>query len=356
MITNGNLDGTVRTGVETVITEIENLVSREISFSGQVLEMSAEIENYCKEKKSKRDKMVEEMHRLGKEMAMQNDLLKKAKEKYRKLAKEHEDLQIAVQKASSDPSTKGAKLSQMNQKVAQALEKVVASDNEYKDVLRATNEKQHKYYTSEMPQLLNEFQSFEEDRIAFVKEKLKLFSTWVLDFPAIMEKVGTQIGQTANSIDAKSDIAAFLTKNKTGVTVPAPHEYEPYSSSIPASATATATPAAVVVAMQSSNSSFAAAPATQQPQQAHAPVKAPSEVAASAVTAVPAVPAEVEPERVVVAKARGLFDYDATCGTELSFKQGEVIEITEMDESGWWYARNTTGEGFVPKNYLEVLK
>lgn len=59
-------------------------------------------------------------------------------------------------------------------------------------------------------------------------------------------------------------------------------------------------------------------------------------------------------EKPVLVKVRGLFDYAATCDTELSFKEGDILTITEQDESGWWYAEVDGRAGFVPQNYVEV--
>lgn len=56
-----------------------------------------------------------------------------------------------------------------------------------------------------------------------------------------------------------------------------------------------------------------------------------------------------------VIKARGLYDYNATCDTELSFKEGDILTVTEQDDSGWWYATLNGSSGFVPNNYVEVI-
>ncbi len=55
-------------------------------------------------------------------------------------------------------------------------------------------------------------------------------------------------------------------------------------------------------------------------------------------------------------QARGLYDYKATCDTELSFKAGDILTITEQDNSGWWYASSQDGYvGYVPKNYVALI-
>lgn len=54
-------------------------------------------------------------------------------------------------------------------------------------------------------------------------------------------------------------------------------------------------------------------------------------------------------------RVRGLYDYTATCDTELSFREGDVLSVTEQDDSGWWYAELNGQSGFVPNNYVEVI-
>jgi len=55
-------------------------------------------------------------------------------------------------------------------------------------------------------------------------------------------------------------------------------------------------------------------------------------------------------------KVRGLYDYQASCDTELSFNEGDVFVVTLMDDSGWWYATIDGKQGFVPENYVEIIK
>jgi len=61
-------------------------------------------------------------------------------------------------------------------------------------------------------------------------------------------------------------------------------------------------------------------------------------------------------EEFVEVKARALFDYEAANDTELSFKAGDILSVTEQDTSGWWYAELNGKQGFVPNNYVEEIK
>jgi len=61
-------------------------------------------------------------------------------------------------------------------------------------------------------------------------------------------------------------------------------------------------------------------------------------------------------ETCVEIKAKALFDYEAANETELAFKAGDILTVTEQDQSGWWYAELNGKQGFVPNNYVEELK
>jgi len=55
-------------------------------------------------------------------------------------------------------------------------------------------------------------------------------------------------------------------------------------------------------------------------------------------------------------KAKALFDYIATADTELSFKEGDVLIVTEQDASGWWYATLIGQSGYVASTFMQVLQ
>jgi len=64
---------------------------------------------------------------------------------------------------------------------------------------------------------------------------------------------------------------------------------------------------------------------------------------------------ESSDEDFVEIKAKALFDYEAANETELGFKAGDILTVTEQDTSGWWYAELNGKQGFVPNNYVEVI-
>ncbi len=48
-----------------------------------------------------------------------------------------------------------------------------------------------------------------------------------------------------------------------------------------------------------------------------------------------------------------LYDYQASSDNELSFFQGQQIEIINYEDASWWIARIEDKEGWIPSNYIQ---
>lgn len=54
-------------------------------------------------------------------------------------------------------------------------------------------------------------------------------------------------------------------------------------------------------------------------------------------------------------KCRCLYAYDAQDTDELSFNEGDTIDILKEDPAGWWRGRLRGKEGLFPANYIEKI-
>ena len=57
-------------------------------------------------------------------------------------------------------------------------------------------------------------------------------------------------------------------------------------------------------------------------------------------------------------RVQGLYQFQGDPNNdELPFNVGDILQVVERDESGWWLARDSQGrEGFIPHNYVAELK
>ena len=50
-----------------------------------------------------------------------------------------------------------------------------------------------------------------------------------------------------------------------------------------------------------------------------------------------------------------LYDFFADFDDELSFKKGDILQVTGKKSTDWWYGMDSDGrQGFIPVNYVEI--
>lgn len=58
---------------------------------------------------------------------------------------------------------------------------------------------------------------------------------------------------------------------------------------------------------------------------------------------------------IVLPRCRALYDYSAQDLDELSFREGDIIDVVKEHEGGWWTGRLKGREGLMPANYVQKL-
>uniref|UniRef100_A0A914CMP1 SH3 domain-containing protein n=1 Tax=Acrobeloides nanus TaxID=290746 RepID=A0A914CMP1_9BILA len=64
-------------------------------------------------------------------------------------------------------------------------------------------------------------------------------------------------------------------------------------------------------------------------------------------------PSNYVEEQPQVPTVRALYEYEAHDTDELSFDEGQIVELVKKDESGWWQGRIGSRTGLFPSNYVE---
>ncbi|XP_023511273.1 neutrophil cytosol factor 1 [Equus przewalskii] len=58
---------------------------------------------------------------------------------------------------------------------------------------------------------------------------------------------------------------------------------------------------------------------------------------------------------IILQTYRAIADYEKTSGSEMALASGDVVDVVEKSESGWWFCQMKTKRGWVPASYLEPL-
>ena len=442
LLADTELDGTVKAAFEAFLHSLEDTVAGEATLTQQIADLGAEFLRFKKENEARRKKLQGDCDALMKEYNAQLELCKKARSQYQSLAREAEKQQQALARSNNDSTVKNAKLAQMHQKTVQAADKARAAEADYREVVRATNEKQTTVYTRDMPAVLMEFQSFEEARIRFMQDAFRKYAAGAATQPAVFEGAAAKVAAGADAIDVAADIAAYVRAHATHKTCPPAVEVEIYAGFDDSAASSGGSGTVGIGGGAGSGSSsggssdgntwgLGPADAHLSPSQkasklegqisklealvrgdeqqaaalermsvayAKDPVgkkKADAELAefqrkisddkatlerlradlaalggggggggaadagaddAGAEAADAGAGAGDDGERGEPVKVRGLYDYTATCDTELTFREGDIFYVTDRDESGWWYATIDDKQGFVPANYVEIVQ
>lgn len=59
------------------------------------------------------------------------------------------------------------------------------------------------------------------------------------------------------------------------------------------------------------------------------------------------------PATPTLPKYKAIYPFQSQEAGEIQFEKGDLLEIEQKDENGWWLARKDGIEGWVPSNYLE---
>eukprot|EP01105_Mastigella_eilhardi_P014201 TRINITY_DN3233_c0_g1_i2.p2 TRINITY_DN3233_c0_g1~~TRINITY_DN3233_c0_g1_i2.p2 ORF type:complete len:227 (+),score=99.22 TRINITY_DN3233_c0_g1_i2:101-781(+) len=154
-------DGSVQTGIASMVNELENVANAQKDFVEQLLQLKKDTEGFVREKEKRQKMLVQNYQKITSEWKKQLDTLKRSRDNYVKLAKDANGLQLQLNKKEQDTSVKSSVLSAATAKSSQAAEKARAAEKSYQDMLQQTNERQTVHYEQEQPQLLKEFQQFE---------------------------------------------------------------------------------------------------------------------------------------------------------------------------------------------------
>ncbi|CEP08315.1 hypothetical protein [Parasitella parasitica] len=79
----------------------------------------------------------------------------------------------------------------------------------------------------------------------------------------------------------------------------------------------------------------------------------PAPAAAAAANNAPLPPPPPPPPASSLPQYKAIYPFASQNAGEIAFEKGDLLEITEKDENGWWLARKNGIEGWVPSNYLE---
>jgi len=278
------------------------------------------------------------------------------------------------QQQKSDEAYKKVKATQgKTDKVEKQLkkdkEKANTADEEYRKTVIALAKHQDKFHLEDMPALLKEFEGFEKTRIINTKKFMDSFVNIHSVLGPATSQSTDRLRKKVESMDPKTDLDQYVQNNRPERDQPPPRaQYMSWDGTLiedvgPERKKLMKGPAAsVTISNQPTDSNKSSINSTSSTPRVDAtPVYTPTNTTPTIQAnvqvdnAAPEQGAPATTNTVPIKQLVALYNYDATEDNELTFVEGDLIDLLEENESGWWRGRlqNNGKEGLFPSNFVE---
>lgn len=364
--------------------ETQNLHETRQTFCKDLEDLINTILTNLKEDKRNRALLVDKGNKLVSELGKTEEIMKKARAKYVDARKKQDRSLEAVQKAKSSGSsvTKSQKASEKDEKRADK------ADNEYRQSVNNLKVAQDRFYDTDMPALLREFEQLEEKRLQMSRDYFNTLVEKQAPIGPHWTESNERFSGKVRDINIRADLDLYVQKHRPESNQPPPRaQYISYDGSVvqevngTSSAPMTSDPPPVSAKKPIKLAKIPGLPGSKKKKEVpekkngnagimnptppnNNTVNLPHTTPPTDTLPPPTDPGDERPAGINQPSAVfnppkqliSIYAYDATEDNEISFAEGETIYLLEKDDSGWWRGRNAKGqEGLFPSNFVEVV-
>eukprot|EP01087_Luapelamoeba_hula_P008905 TRINITY_DN2266_c1_g1_i1.p1 TRINITY_DN2266_c1_g1~~TRINITY_DN2266_c1_g1_i1.p1 ORF type:complete len:505 (+),score=129.05 TRINITY_DN2266_c1_g1_i1:107-1621(+) len=242
------------------------------------------------------------------------------------------------------------------------------ADEGYKKAIDKLKVMETKFYDTDLPQILREYESMELARLRVLKEVMHNFADAQAAVPPSEKAACDGMKSRVEAISVDADMQLFTSQTKTGQPKPARVQYHPYDSITgtckpPSGSTISSSSSSVTTTTSSSQSPLnsSAGPRSTFASGARASVHGGSGGSISkqggglSGGASGGASGGGGGGGAASFQVKALYAYNSVEDTEISFNAGDLINVTFKDESGWWEGELNGRVGVFPSNHVEVL-
>lgn len=303
--------------IVSITTDIEKVMLKDLAVLRK--EITKTVKDANKEEK-----------KLRADLGSAESSAKSAKSTDLKEKKAYEKLLAELAKATADSTYPPKKLQALQKSVAAGDKSQAKAEQEYKVSVERLHAMDSKYY-SELGEVMFRLEELEKKRIRSMKSAMEKFAAYQQEIATEYKRLGDILQQTYSQIDEEKDIQEFIGRTKSGERPPAPAQFEPY----------------IVQGATGGGSTYESSPSLGSFRNSTPPKSASASPSMSNITA-------TTTNTPLLKKVKVLYDYTSDNVDELKISAGEILEVYELNDDGWYVGKNSRGQkGLFPSNFVE---
>ncbi|XP_074533182.1 proline-serine-threonine phosphatase-interacting protein 1a isoform X2 [Halichoeres trimaculatus] len=337
---------TLRTSLDVMKTQIENVGNLHIQLAGLLKVEVKRMEQFRERQKEQRKKFDSVMEKVQKAKVSLYKKTLESKKSYEQRCKEADEAEQNAEKMGNAPTATPKQVEKMTNKskqcreAAEEAEKQYISNTEQLDKVRQEWEATH-ISTCEM------FQQQEEDRLSILRNSLWVHCNHLSMQSVKDDECYEEVRSTLEKCDIIEDNNSFVEMKRTGSTPPAPIEYQSYyeHNNI---GDRNGSAGFVGGVMKRFSNLLQGNVSSGSKMSLNDPVSQPPASSDAVYASIPG----LQGSQQSTEEYKVVYDYVAQGEDELSVSAGDVVVVTDKGEDGWWAVKRIGLTGLVPGSYL----
>lgn len=341
---------TLKASFESLKEQIENTGNSHLQLANTLKDEAKNIEDFRNKQKEQRKKFETVMERIHKNKIAMYKKAMESKKLYEQRCKDADEAEQNSDRISTSANQKQVDKSQ--HKARQCRDAANEAEKAYKNNINQLD-KVRTEWIQEHIATCEVFQQQECDRIAMLRSALWVHVNQFSQQCVKDDELCEEVRKTLEKCSTDEDIDCFVQKKMTGTEPPATIPYENYYDKFPLLGASNGN-------VQGSNSSGGVKKRISNLLQSSSSsrlnineIPGASEVTGDKADGVYASIALGQGSATNGHKV--LYDYIAQNTDELDITVGDVVQVTEKGDDGWWTVIRNGQRGLVPGSYLEEL-
>lgn len=220
-------DSTLKTAWISLLDQNDSLANIHSNLAGFIEnDLILAVKKQAKQFESQRKSLLTSIKACRNENQKNIDTLQKVKKTCEQACKQADDSMSSLEKAEKSPNITKAQEERYREEAYSKLKRAEEADEEYKQALETTNNLQKVHYTKELPEVINQVQALEKQRIEYTQSIFSKLIGYELNLIPDIKTSLSNAFKIVNEVDTFRDTMDFSIRNQSDKPFPDDLPYE----------------------------------------------------------------------------------------------------------------------------------